>query len=133
MKIVSNIDAGKILRRRGLQPGGPVQRMFTQECAKRMDPYVPMQSSTLKNTRFVGPDYVEYNQPHAHYQYTGTLYLAPSGSAWARKGERKHPSGIELTYHGAPMRGKQWDVRMWADHRRDLLDFMAKACGGRAK
>ena len=49
MKVVCNIDAGKILRRRGLQPGGPVQRWFTNECAKLMDGYVPMQSGTKAN------------------------------------------------------------------------------------
>lgn len=133
MKVVCNIDAGKILRRRGLQPDGPVQRMFTQECAKAMDRYVPMQSGMLKDTRYIGPNYVKYTQPYAHYQYYGVLYLTRNGSSWAKKGERKYPSGRELTYHGAPMRGKQWDVRMWADNKRRLTQLVAKACGGRAK
>lgn len=133
MKVECNIDAGKILRRRGLQPDGPVQRMFTQECAKAMDRYVPMQSGVLKDTRFVGPNYVEYNQPYAHYQYYGKLMLAPSGSAWARTGERKHYAGKDLNYHGAPMRGKLWDVRMWADNKRRLTQLVARACGGKAK
>ena len=133
MKVVCSIDTGEVLRKRGLQPGGPVQQMFTVECAKLMDKYVPMQSGMLKNTRFVGPDYVEYRQPYAHYQYRGVLYLTPSGSSWARLGERKHPTGRELTYHGEPMRGKEWDRRMWADHKKRLLKKVARACGGRAE
>ena len=133
MKVVCNIDAGKILRRRGLQPGGPVQRWFTNECAKLMDGYVPMQSGTLKNTRYIGYDCVEYRMPYAHYHYRGMLMLAPSGSSWAKFGERKHDSGKELTYHGAPKRGKEWDRRMWADHGRRLLGLTAKMCGGKAK
>ena len=88
MKVVCNIDAGKILRRRGLQPGGPVQRWFTTECARLMDSYVPMQSGPLKDTKYVGYDQVEYRTPYAHYQYRGVLMLAPNGSCWARTGTR---------------------------------------------
>ena len=133
MKMECSIDAGKILRRRGLQPDGPVQRQFTMECARLMDKYVPMQDGLLKDTRFIGPSYVKYNQPYAHYQYYGKLMLAPSGSAWARTGERKHYAGKDLNYHGAPMRGKLWDVRMWADNKRRLTQLVARACGGKAK
>lgn len=133
MKIMVNIDAGWILRRRGLRPNGAVQRLFTQECAKAMDRYVPMQAGTLKDTRSIGPDYVDYSQPYAHYQYCGELMLSSSGSSWARHGERKHYAGKDLTYHGAPMRGKQWDVRMWADNKVRLTRLIARACGGRAK
>lgn len=133
MRVVCNIDVGKTLRRRGLQPNGQIQRMFTQECARAMDRYIPMQSGTLKDTRYIGPNYVKYTQPYARYLYYGELMLAPSGSAWAKLGERKHYAGKELTYHGAPMRGKMWDVRMWADNKRRLTQFVARACGGRAK
>lgn len=133
MKVVCNIDAGKILRRRGLQPGGPVQRWFTTECARLMDSYVPMQSGPLKNAKYIGYDQVEYRTPYAHYQYRGVLMLAPNGSCWARTGERKHDSDRELTYHGAPKRGKEWDKRMWADHGKRLTAQAARMCGGRVK
>ena len=133
MKVVCNIDAGKILRRRGLQPGGPVQRWFTTECARLMDSYVPMQSGPLKDTKYVGYDQVEYRTPYAHYQYRGVLMLAPNGSCWARTGERKHDSDRELTYHGAPKRGKEWDKRMWPDHGKRLTAQAARMCGGRVK
>ena len=133
MKVVCNIDAGKILRRRGLQPGGPVQRWFTTECARLMDSYVPMQSGPLKDTKYVGYDQVEYRTPYAHYQYRGVLMLAPNGSCWARTGKRKHDSDRELTYHGAPKRGKEWDKRMWADHGKRLTAQAARMCGGRVK
>ena len=133
MKVVCNIDAGKILRRRGLQPGGPVQRWFTTECARLMDSYVPMQSGPLKDTKYVGYDQVEYRTPYAHYQYRGVLMLAPNGSCWARTGEWKHDSDRELTYHGAPKRGKEWDKRMWADHGKRLTAQAARMCGGRVK
>ncbi len=144
MKIIANIDAAKILKHRGLQPNGPVQQMFTHECAKAMDHYVPMQTGTLKNTRFIGVNYVKYTQPYARYQYHGVLYVDPqtglgcfydhkTGRAWSRKGVRKVPSDRDLTYHGAPMRGKQWDIRMWADHKCRLMQMVARACGGKVK
>ena len=131
--VAVNIDIGKILRRRGLQPGGPVQQAFTQKCADLMDKYVPMQTGTLKNTRIIGDDYVKYTMPYAHYHYIGMLYLAKNGSSWAKLNERKYSSGRDMSYHGSPMRGKQWDVRMWADHKKRLTQFVARACGGRAK
>lgn len=134
MKVVCSIDVGEILQKRGLQPGGPVQQMFTTECAKLMDKYVPMQNGMLKGAKkHIGPDYVEYDGPYAHYQYRGVLMLAPNGSCWARTGERKHDSDRALDYHGAPMRGKEWDRRMWADHKKRLLQKVAAACGGKAQ
>lgn len=132
MKVVCDIDAGGIMRRRGLHPDGFTQKLFTTECARHMDRYIPMQSGALKNTRLIGPNYVAYNSPYAHYQYRGMLMLAPNGSSWAKKGEGKHDSGRELTYRGAPMRGKEWDRRMWADNRDRILRAVARACGGRA-
>lgn len=144
MKVVCNIDVGKVLQRRGLQAGGYVQRLFTMECARAMDRYVPMQSGTLKNTRIVGDNYVKYNQPYAHYQYFGILYVDPvykkgcfydprTGRVWSRPGVAKVPSDRALTYHGAPVRGREWDRRMWADQKTRLLRTIAKACGGKAK
>ena len=48
--------------------------------------------------------------------------MSPStGSAWAKKNEIKEPTGKELTYAGAPMRGKKWFERMKADHKDDIL------------
>ena len=133
MRVVCNIDAGEILRRRGLQPDGSTQRLFTVECAWHMGRYIPMQSGLLKNIRFIGPNYVQYNSPYAHYQYRGVLMLAPNGSSRARKGEGKHDSGRELNYHSSPLRGKEWDKRMWNDNKERILRKVAVACGGMVK
>lgn len=137
MKIDLEMDSvGAILRRRGLETGGRVQRMFTAECARQMDPYVPMQQGTLKNTRFIGPDYVEYKGPHAHYQYIGKLMVgAVTGSAYAKSGEpKKYASPLkDLQYHGAPKRGALWDKRMWVDKGKQITAKIAVAAGGKAK
>lgn len=42
---------------------------------------------------------LEYNTPYAHYQYVGELYLAENGSSWAKKHEKKYPTGTSLEHH----------------------------------
>lgn len=130
MKVEVNLDSSSvIIKRRGLDRRGRIQALFTSECARYMDPYVPMQSGVLKNRRMLGPDYVLYNSPYAHYQHEGLLMVAPNGSAWAKLGEPKHYTHPprSLTYAGAPKRGAYWEVRMWADKRRVLLRLIERA------
>jgi hypothetical protein len=127
-------DAGKMLRKRGLEPNGRVQKIFTMECARAMDPYVPFRQGILKNTRIIGIDSVTYNTPYARFQYYGKVMIGIySRSPWAMSGERKIVTNRDLTYHGAPMRGKMWDKRMWADKKTVIIDNVAKAAGGKAK
>lgn len=136
MKVDYHLDGtGEMLRRRGLNPDGRVQRQFTVECARQMDPYVPMRQGTLKNTRYIGSNYVEYRGPYAHYQYIGHLMVGvKSGSAWAKSGEAKRyvTPPVDLRYHGAPKRGALWDKRMWADKGRQITAKIAKLAGGKA-
>lgn len=135
MKVVANLDdAGTMLKKRGLEADGRVQKLFTTTCAKEMDPYIPMQQGILKNTRQIGTDKVTYNSPYAKFQYYGKLMLGvKSRSAYAKKGERKYLTLKNLTYHGAPKRGKLWDKRMWADKKNKILNDIAKSAGGTAK
>ena len=70
----------------------------------------------------IGSGEINTPGPYAHYLYEGVLYVSPTtGSAWAKKNEIKVPTGKELTYAGAPMRGKKWFERMKADHKEDIL------------
>ena len=43
------------------------------------------------------------------------------GQWYSRKGVIKVRTNRELTYTGAPMRGKKWFERMKADHKDDIL------------
>lgn len=132
MNIQTNLDdVGTMLRRRGLEPHGRVQQMLTVTCVKEMDPYVPLRTGPLKNTRVIAPDSVTYRGPYAQYQYYGKLMLAPSGSAFAHKGERKQLTTRDLTYSGAPKRGPFWDKRMWADKKAKVVADVANAAGGK--
>ena len=129
---VSNLDnAGTILRKRGLEPNGRVQRFFTGECARRMDKYIPFQQGILKDTRIIDPDRITYITPYAKFQYYGKVMVGiKSGSPWAEKGERKVVTARDLKHHGAPTRGPFWDKRMWEAQKTTILNSVAKMAGG---
>lgn len=135
MKVVTNLDdVSTMLKKRGLEPNGRVQKLFTTTCAKEMDPYVPMQQGILKITRIIGTDSVTYNSPYAKFQYYGKVMIGvKSRRVFADKGERKVVTGRDLKYHGAPKRGKLWDKRMWADKKNKILNDVAKSAGGKAE
>ncbi len=135
MKVVTNLDdVGTMLKKRGLEPNGRVQLLFTSRCAAEMDPYIPMQQGILKNTRQIGTDKVTFNSPYAKFQYYGKVMIGvKSRSAYADKGELKVVTDRDLKYNGAPKRGKLWDKRMWADKKNKILSDVAKVAGGTAK
>lgn len=140
MTIVANIDnAATMLKRRGLESNGRIQKMFTVRCAAEMDGYVPMRQGILKNTRIINIDSIIHNAPYARMMYYGKVmvdpitgkagFLTPQG--WrSRKGVRKIVSDREFNYHGAPKRGKLWDKRMWADKKSKIINDVARAAGG---
>ena len=107
--------AQKIITKRMLQAGGPVQRSFTHEMRRRMDSYVPFLNGPLKNTAVEHEDSVEYVQPYSRRQY------------YENRG-----NGTEGTNRGGK-RGKEWDKRCWADHGDDILESVAKMAGGKPK
>ena len=124
-------DVGTMLRKRGLEANGRVQRIFTQTVAKELDPFVPMQTGILKNTRIIGVDSITYNGPYARFHYHGKLMVGIiTHSAWAKSGERKILTETDLVHHGAPKRGPYWDVRMWPERSRVILNVVARAAGG---
>ena len=145
--VVSNINARAIMKKRGLEPNGRVQRMLTAQCAKEMDPYTPFRQGVLKNTKIIGTDSITYNTPYAKNMYYGPVMVDPvtkkagilipdknGNKVWiSRKGVKKIKSNREYKYYGAPKRGKLWDVRMWADKKHKILNQLAKAVGGSAE
>lgn len=113
VKVKIDINTARIMRSRGLGGSTAAQKFLASEVARLCDPYVPMQQGLLKNLHTIASDgsAITYTQPYAHYQYYGK---AMAGRA------PKHYTGDDLTYHGAPMRGPQWDQRMMADKRNEL-------------
>lgn len=126
MKVTVNINAKKILSRRGLGDSDKVRKFLASEVARLSDPYVPMSSGSgahMKSQKQIAADgsQIIYPGPYAHYQWEG---LAMSGTA------PKHYNGNALTYHGAPMRGKKWTERMWADKHKEIENNVEKYIGG---
>lgn len=83
-------------------------------------PYVPMETGMLNRPAnvIVTKDSVKWDQPYARYQYMGELYLAANGSSWAKKDEKKYPSGKPLHYSTEkhPLASKEWDKAMMRDN-----------------
>lgn len=94
----------KILLKRSLEKNGKAQQFMTHEIRRLSDPYVPMDSGTLKNTAIEYPDRIQYIQPYAQTQWYKN----------AGKGQR----------------GRQWVLRMWQDRGKEIVksvsDFVGK-------
>lgn len=135
MTVVFNMtDAATLLRKRGLEPNGRVQRVFTNQCVNFMDPYVPVRAHVLRKVITVRTDSVTYEQPYARFQYFGKLMVSSiTGSAYARKRESKVLTDKDLVYHGGGLAGPFWDKRMWADRKHEILRVVAREAGGTAK
>ena len=128
MKVQFNVkDKETLLRNHGLQEGGPVQKLVDNETMRYMGDYMPRrQAGELEHmmvmATVIGSGQIDIPGPYAHYLHEGILYVSPTtGSSWAKKNEIKVPTDQELTYAGAPMRGKKWFDRMKADHKDDIL------------
>ena len=107
-RVKINLDsAEQILLKRHLNRNGPAQKLFTSEVARLSDPYVPMDTGVMKNTRIIGTDKVTYPQVYSRKQWN----------------ENK----------GKGLRGKMWCLRMWADRGKEVVNTIAKFVGGKAK
>lgn len=107
-RIKMQIDpADKILLKRSLNKNGKGQRFFTGEVRRLSDLYVPKKSGILKNTAIETATSITYNTPYARKQY--------------------------YEHKGSGLRGKLWDVRMWADRGKEIVRSVAAFCGGKAK
>lgn len=116
VKVKVDIDASSIINQRTKDK---VAKTYAHTrlhayCAK----YVPRDSGTLNENVEINEDALTYKSPYAHYIYEGILYLAPNGSAWAKKGERKHSSGKPLNLSGTA----HWDEAMKVADGQRLAD-----------
>lgn len=129
------------LARRGLTPGGKVQRVVDEAVLRYCDPKVPFDTGTLKGSAItasaIGDGLIVYATPYARYLYYGEVYgpnipIYENGVlAGFRSPPQKHPTGRALTYQGAPERGSFWFERAMAEHKNDVLREAAAAAGGR--
>ena len=103
------MDSGKVLSAFGLGASGTAQKYLAQRVRARSDKYVPKDTGLLKNTAVVSPggETITYVQPYAKKQFY-------------------------VNYHHAdPNRGPQWQKRMLAAERRELVTEMQIFLGRR--
>ena len=109
MRIEVNVNTANILNRLGLGSDKDAQKHLAETVERLCRPYVPMSAGSaahMVNQAQVTADSIIYPGSYAHYQYYG--------EAMAGRAPKRY-TGKALNYHGAPMRGKQWDKRMMAD------------------
>lgn len=108
-------DIEKSISKRGLGNKGLVQMYVDSEVLRLSDPYIPMDTGTLKLSgvrhTIIGSGEVIYRTPYAKKMYYGDGYR----------------------FQGAPMRGARWFERMKADRKQDILRGAAKIAGGKAE
>lgn len=127
-----------LLKERGLQDMGPVQKYIDSECIRLMAPYTPMRNGFLMRSATLGTKIGsgEINQiaPYARYQYYGKLMISSiTGSAWARYGEKKVLTDKDLVHDKSrhPQAGPFWFERMKADHKEEILEGARKVAGAK--
>lgn len=136
-------DANEIIRNHGLDPGGPVQKFFTNEIMRLSDPYVPFRSGPLKNSAHPTPNWdgIIYNAPYARYHWFGKLMVDPitgkgafydprSGRYWSRPNTPKVLTNRDLQYTGGHLRGPRWVERCWIDNKDSILKSTEAYAGG---
>lgn len=117
----------QIIKEHGLDEDGYTTKFLRDTVDRFCDPYIPMGSGALKNTKTYPNNHtIRYTSPYAHYMYKGVLMVSPTGSSYAKKGERKHYTGKSLKYQGAPKRGGEWEKRMMNDRRGDVVRDLQK-------
>lgn len=124
IKVKVDIPTAEILKARGLGSDTGARKYLASQVKNYCDKYVPMQQGELMKATIANDgSHIVYTQPYAHYQYYGKVM--------AGRAPKKY-TGDDLTYHGAPMRGPNWDKRMLADKSKDLensLDAYIKKRG----
>lgn len=128
----------QLLRERGLEPFGRVQKFVDSECIRLMAPYTPFRAGMLERSATLGTKIGsgEINQiaPYARFQYYGKVMVsAITGSPWASKGEKKILTDKDLQYNSSrhPLAGKMWFERMKADHKEEILEGARKVAGAK--
>ena len=127
-----------LMKDRGLEPMGKVQKFIDQEVIRLMAPYTPFRAGMLERSATlgtkIGSGEIKQIAPYARYQYYGKLMVSSiTGSAWARYGEKKVLTDKDLVYDKSrhPQAGPFWFERMKADHKEEILEGARKVAGAK--
>lgn len=117
MKLKLN-SFNQIIKDHGLNENGGVTRFLRDDVDRLSDPYIPMESGILKNTKTYPSNHkIRYTSPYSHYMYKGKKAVGPSRP----KGVKRTISNMPLKYQGAPKRGAEWEKRMMNDRKKDII------------
>lgn len=122
-------NAGDVVSKAGLQPGGKAQSFFTHELKRLSGPYTPFATGVLEGSgRVIDNDTaIEYNTPYAQYHWYGKLMVdAVTGSSWARPGTQKVLTDKNMNYRGGPLRGPRWVNRAYENNKDELIKQVEK-------
>lgn len=123
MKVTYDFDVNRCIKDLGLDEGGRVQQVVTNQVRTLSEPYVPKDDGTLIDSARIenGTDVV-WETPYAHYMWGGIVYEDPvlhcagfqveDGGWRSRKGVQKVPANRKLEYQNGSLRGPMWVPRM---------------------
>ena len=103
-------DPDKVMKKRGLEPGGMVQQFIDSECLRLCAPKVPKDSGALMlsgDNSKIGSGQLEYHTPYARRWY----YMPASFSE-------------------APERGNYWFERMKQQYKEQICKGAQKIANG---
>lgn len=106
------------------------QQLLANQVLADCTPLIPFQQGALRSHVSMGidADYIEWNSPYAHYIYENELYLAENGSSWAKKGEKKYPTGESLEYHHPGTQG-EWFEEAKQQHKEEWIKLVKETVG----
>lgn len=125
-----------LLKERGLEEYGKVQKFIDNEVIRLMAPYTPNLNGVLyksaKPIPRAGSGAILQATPYARFQYYGKVMVSPTtGSPLALKGEKKILTDRDLVHNKSkhPMAGPFWFERMKADKKEEILEGARKIAG----
>lgn len=109
-----SFNRDKVLRSRGLEKGGEVQKFIDSECLRLCDRKIPKDNGVLIQSGIIntqiGSGKVQWKTPYARRLYY-------------------HP---EYNFNQSPERGAYWFDRMKTQYKKQILKGAAKVAGGKA-
>lgn len=128
-----------VLKEKGLNEFGEVQKFIDKEVIRLMEPFTPHRTGALekapKNQSVIGSGEIIQDEPYARYLYYGKLMVDPvylkgaftdgKGTFWSRPDVTKilDPSGRNLEFDKSahPEAGPFWFKRMKEKYKEEIL------------
>ena len=126
MKIESNINIPRNIKK---VDNDKLWIFAANEWHRYISPYTPMETGELDENVTIIPKVIEYNSPHAHYQYEGKVmgpnYYNPDFGFWSPPGKKKKYTGTKLKYHNRhPLSSGKWDKAAMPTQKPKLIDSL---------